>query len=91
MRNKTKTNRTLYERCFPRFEKATGNSWNSDWFIPLFASVLTPYSVCTLSDVKITQSWVSNGYLTIIPRARMGSESIAHEAEGRMGYMTQRS
>ena len=25
-------------------------------------------------------------YLTIIPRARMDSESIAHEAEGRMGY-----
>ena len=25
-------------------------------------------------------------YLTIIPRARTGSESIAHEAEGRMGY-----
>ena len=25
-------------------------------------------------------------YLTIIPQARMGSESIAHEAEGRMGY-----
>ena len=25
-------------------------------------------------------------YLTIIPRARMGSESIAHEAEGLMGY-----
>ena len=25
-------------------------------------------------------------YLTIIPRARMGSESKAHEAEGRMGY-----
>ena len=25
-------------------------------------------------------------YLTIIPRARMGSESITHEAEGRMGY-----
>ena len=25
-------------------------------------------------------------YLTIIPRTRMGSESIAHEAEGRMGY-----
>ena len=24
--------------------------------------------------------------LTIIPRARMGYESIAHEAEGRMGY-----
>ena len=27
-----------------------------------------------------------HGYLTVIPRARMGSESIAHEAEGRMGY-----
>ena len=27
-----------------------------------------------------------NYYLTIIPRARMGSESIAHETEGRMGY-----
>ena len=25
-------------------------------------------------------------YLTIIPRARMSSESIAHEAEGRLGY-----
>ena len=25
-------------------------------------------------------------YLTIIPRAQMGSESIAHEAEGRMDY-----
>ena len=24
-------------------------------------------------------------YFTIIPRARMGSESIAHEAQGRMG------
>ena len=24
-------------------------------------------------------------YLTIIPRARVGSESIAHEAKGRMG------
>ena len=28
----------------------------------------------------------SVNYLTIIPRARMGSESIVHEAEGRMGY-----
>ena len=25
-------------------------------------------------------------YLTIIPRARMGFESITHKAEGRMGY-----
>ena len=27
-----------------------------------------------------------NFSLTIIPLAQMGSESIAHEAEGRMGY-----
>ena len=26
------------------------------------------------------------GYLTIIPRARMGYELIAHKIEGRMGY-----
>ena len=25
-------------------------------------------------------------FLTIIPRARLGSESVDHEAEGRMGY-----
>ena len=29
---------------------------------------------------------INHDYLTIIPRARMGCESIAHEAEGRMGY-----
>ena len=34
-------------------------------------------------DVVITDT---KRYLTIIPRAGMGSESIAHEAEGRMGY-----
>ena len=28
----------------------------------------------------------SQGLINIIPRARMGFESIAHEAEGRMGY-----
>ena len=30
--------------------------------------------------------FISISNLTIIPRARMGYESIAHEAEGRMGY-----
>ena len=29
---------------------------------------------------------ISKKYLTVIPRARIGSESIAYEAEGRMGY-----
>ena len=32
------------------------------------------------------RSFKRYGYLTIIPRARMGSESIAHKAKGRMGY-----
>ena len=36
--------------------------------------------ICQLNIVCV------NGYLTIIPRARMGYESIAHEAEGRVGY-----
>ena len=30
--------------------------------------------------------WSYNKLLTIIPRARTGSESIVHEAEGRMAY-----
>ena len=42
---------------------------------------LTPESV---KDFSVRTS--SADYLTIISRARMGSESIAHEAEGRMGY-----
>ena len=32
----------------------------------------------------------AGSYLTIIPRARMGSESIAHEAERPHGLLTQR-
>ena len=42
--------------------------------------------------LKIGPSLASQGkpndpkFLTIIPRARMGSESKAHEAKGRMGY-----
>ena len=35
---------------------------------------------------KISPLCLNDKYLTIIPQARMGSESIAHEAEGRMGY-----
>ena len=35
------------------------------------------------SCVALTEK---RGFLTIISRARMGSESRAHEAEGRMGY-----
>ena len=43
------------------------------------------------SETKCSKQLCTKGcprlrYLTTIPRARMGSESIAHEAEGRMGY-----
>ena len=37
-------------------------------------------TIANIMDIRIE-------YLTIIPRALMGSESIAHEAVGRMGYL----
>ena len=40
---------------------------------------------CLPKKVAIVESWPL-AYLTIIPQARMGSESIAHEAEGQMGF-----
>ena len=41
------------------------------------------WHVTTILNHKST---ITGSYLTIIPQAWMGSESIAHEAEGRMGY-----
>ena len=40
MRRKTKTNRDLLARIFPRLVTATHISSNSDWLIALFASVM---------------------------------------------------
>ena len=40
----------------------------------------------TIDWKALAQVSESVQYLTIIPLARMGSESIAHEAKGRMGY-----
>ena len=40
----------------------------------------------SINSPQVYYSTFSIFYLTIIPRARMGSESIAHEAEGQMGY-----
>ena len=42
-------------------------------------------SLLPLRYIKIAP-YLIEGYLTIIPRARMGSESIAHSAFGLMGY-----
>ena len=46
-----------------------------------FPSCVWPYAHSTYVTILVLML-----YLTIIPRARMGSESIVHEAEGRMGY-----
>ena len=48
--------------------------------------VATSLHVNLLLWLKESGAWVLIRYLTIIPRARMGSESIAHEVEGRMDY-----
>ena len=40
---------------------------------------------CLPKKVAIVERWLL-AYLTIIPQARMGSESITHEAEGWMGF-----
>ena len=39
-----------------------------------------------INEAILLVTWIKPRYLTIIPRARMGSESIVHEAKGRMGY-----
>ena len=40
------------------------------------------YLINMLEICMVTVIVMGHEYLTIIPRARMGSESIAHEAEG---------
>ena len=42
-------------------------------------------NILEFSLIPVTQFWPKLKYLAIIPRARMGYESIGHEAEGRMG------
>ena len=41
------------------------------------------HSALLIHEFHTVTSYV---YLTVIPRARMGSESVAHEAFGLMGY-----
>ena len=52
------------------FDLCNAMGLESDWW----------YCVDRTGEIRLP------GFLTIIPRARMGYESIAHEAEGRMGY-----
>ena len=46
MRRKTKTNRYLHTRFFPRFEKLHGIATNLDWFTVLFATAVIGRSNC---------------------------------------------
>ena len=56
------------------------------WIVPI-QPITNCYWIGTANQWRDPlDSDLSNGYLTIIPRVRMGYESIAHEAEGRMGY-----
>ena len=56
------------------------------------SSLIFPILFNNYFGILITDRLMESGrlmefnYLTIIPRARMGSESIADEAEGWMGY-----
>ena len=58
----------------------------------MIASSLISYSFQQLFGILITGRLMESGrliefnYLTIILRARIGSESVAHEAEGWMGH-----
>ena len=59
------------------------------FFFFFFTLPLKKSSVCVTNPWRIpfvlSQWWGVWILLTIIPQARMGSESIAYEAEGRMG------
>ena len=56
-------------------QSLTTDIFPDDWKVARVTSIYK-------DDIKTN----SNNYLTIIPRARMGYESIDHEAEGRMVY-----
>ena len=66
--------------CFVLFSQPAAASVWFNGFTSLYKSLMF------IASLSITQYDWYHTYLTIIPRARMGSESIAHEAEGRMGY-----
>ena len=60
---------------------------SSDKDPSIFSPQMETIVFIILQIVSATRAVLEIGvYLTIIPRARMSSESIAHEAEGLMGY-----
>ena len=51
------------------------------WEAPREKGIFFSLQVCERVGISLVEV-----YLTVIPRVQMGSESIAHEAEGRTGY-----
>ena len=64
-------------------------AWFSSWLFSCYCFCLLWVSAFLVSVVLVIFFYSSVGlaeYLTIFPRVRMCSESIAHEAEGRVAY-----
>ena len=58
-----------------------------NYFIPCHRKYIGKMGKSGVIQLNCTDRWEGSvEYLTIIPRVRMGYESIAHEDEGRMGY-----
>ena len=52
------------------------------WEAPREKGIFFSLQVCERVGISLVEV-----YLTVIPRVQMGSESIVHEAEGRIGYV----
>ena len=62
-------------------------AWQGDYLAESMSRFHGQYVVLTNREsCRVLVTFHTLYYLLIIPRARMGSESIAHEAKGRMGY-----
>ena len=75
--------RDPFNQNFGKFRSKT--QWIGSVQPEKFRKTGPPFEVDHFSRSDRLEFWL-NGSRPIIPRARMGSESIAHEAEGRMAY-----
>ena len=75
-------------RTFPCCKHRYYNNLKYLHFIFWILTIYFNHSILRVLRQHLTMrtKWNDRKYLTIIPQARMGYESIAHEAEGRMGY-----
>ena len=75
----------LFNKCYSAFRKQKKlNKLLRKFTCMIIFVVIGEINYITKSTCPLV--FVNSNYLTIIPRARMGSESIACKAEGRMGY-----